>query len=181
MGYKSKTQEKNIAWFLPRPRPPFTYKGVMPLWGEEWLLELAGDLLGKSDFDLLNLFCGLCKQGYRVDINSEVKPDLIADAHSFVDQLPNEMMFDVILADPPYSNEEAKKLYGTGKLNYRKWTKECIRVLRPGGILIVYHKLMMPNPDPKLFEVVKRVFLGIRTWHLPRIAIYFKRNGDKDA
>lgn len=172
-GYKSKTQEKNIAWFLPRPKPD-RYKGGMPLYAEEWLIQLAKDILKRSDVDILNLFCGMDKIGFRIDINPAVKPDHVADAHTFAENW-NDSLFDIILADPPYSDEEAKELYGTGKLNYAKWSKQCDKVLRRGGLLIVYHKYIMPNPDPQNYEVVKRVFIGNRTRHLPRVAIYFRK------
>ena len=33
----------------------------------------------------------------------------------------------------------------------------------------------MPNPNPDKFEVVKRVFIGNRTYHLPRVAIFFRK------
>lgn len=175
MTYKSKTQEKNIAWFLPRPKPD-RYKGGMPLYAEEWLLDLARDILGKKDVKILNLFCGMNKQGLRIDINPNVNPDWVSDAHDFVEPLNlSDNYFDVILADPPYSDEESKELYGTGKLNYTKWTSQCDKVLRSGGLLIVYHKYVMPNPNPDKYEVVKRVFIGNRTYHLPRVAIYFKK------
>ena len=173
MGYKSEVQKKNIAWFLPRPKKD-RYKGGMPLWAEEWLLELAGDILGFSDWKkmrILNLFCGMNKYGYRIDLKEEVCPDLLTDAHSFSNKVKGK--FSVILADAPYSNEESKELYGTGKLNYKKWTNECDKKLEKGGILIVYHKYIMPNPNPEKYEVIKRVFIGNRTYHLPRVAIYF--------
>ena len=44
MTYKSETQNKNIAWFLPRPKKD-RYKGGMPLYCEEWLVHLAKDIL----------------------------------------------------------------------------------------------------------------------------------------
>ena len=54
--YKSLTQtEKNIAWFLPRPKKD-RYRGGKPLYCEEWLIELAKDILGKEP-NLLNLNC----------------------------------------------------------------------------------------------------------------------------
>lgn len=177
-GYKSITQGKNLGWFLPRPKPDH-YKGGMPLYAEEWLVELAKDILLKRgrEIDLLNLFCGMNKLGFRVDIKPEVKPDLLADAHEFSKKIYRsyDRKFDVILADPPYSTEEAKEIYGTPKLNYKKWTSECAKVLRRGGLLIVYHKFVMPNPDPEKFFVVKRVFIGNRAYHLPRVAIFFKK------
>jgi hypothetical protein len=171
MGYKSKTQEKNIAWFLPRPKPD-RYKGGMPLYAESWCLQLAKDILENQNAKILNLFCGMNVQGFRVDLNPEVKPDIIADAHTIGETLKNT--FDVIFADPPYSNEEAKDLYGTPKLNYKNWTASATKLLRPGGLLIVYHKYVMPNPNPELYSVIKRAFIGNRVYHVPRVAIYFQ-------
>ena len=155
----TETQNKNIAWFLPRPKKD-RYKGGMPLYCEEWLLRLANDIWvetnegkTKNDFcGILNLFCGMNTKGFRVDIKPEVEPDLICDAHELTKHLKSK--FDIILADPPYSNEEAKEIYGTPKLNYKVWTNEAEQLLNPGGILIVYHKYVMPNPNPDKFEVV---------------------------
>jgi len=174
VGYKSPTKtEKNIAWFLPRPKKD-KYRGGMPLYCEEWLLELARDILSKREISILNLFCGMNRYGLRVDILSEVEPHIVADAHEISKKVRTK--FDVILADPPYSTEESKKLYGTGALNYKKWTTECNKILNSGGLLIVYHKFVMPNPNPKKFTIEKRVFIGSRTYHLPRVAIYFRKN-----
>lgn len=175
MSYKSKKQEKNLAWYLPRPKKD-RYKGGMPLYCEEWLIELAKNILEQDKIRLLNLFCGMNKYGVRVDIKPEVRPDYVWDAHK-VSKCFKPMVehFDVILADPPYSDKESKEIYGTRKLNYKKWTSECEKLLRKGGLLIVYHKQLMPNPDPNKFEVVRRVFVGNRIYHLPRVAIYFRK------
>jgi 16S rRNA G966 N2-methylase RsmD len=185
-GYNSKTQtDKNLAWYLPRPKPDH-YKGGMPLYAEEWLMDLAATLLEKQRDDLciLNVFCGMNKYGYRVDLNPEVKPDLLCDIHKLGDceeriklDLGSTFMFDVVFADPPYSDEETDKLYSDKlpKLNYSKWTKECDKFLKPGGLLIVYHKQVPANPNPEKYSVVKRVFIGNRIWHLPRVAIYFQK------
>lgn len=173
MGYKSETQDKNIAWMLPRPKPDH-YKGGMPLYAEKWCLELARDILENKNAEIMNLFCGMNSEGFRVDIKSEVCPDLVCDAHEiskFIDK-----QFDIIFADPPYSDLEAKEIYGTPKLKYKLWTSECTKLLRPNGLLIVYHKYLMPNPDPTKYEVVKRVFIANRVRHLPRVAVYFQRH-----
>ena len=167
----TETQEKNIAWFLPRPKKD-RYKGGMPLYAEEWLIRLANEILG-FEGKLLNLFCGMNKYGFRVDIKPEVEPDLVCDAHELTNYHTEK--YDIILADPPYSTEEAKEIYGTPKLNYKKWTKEADQLLSPNGLLIVYHKYVMPNPNPNIFEVAKRVFIGNRTYHVPRVAIYFQK------
>jgi hypothetical protein len=73
-SYMTETQNKNIAWFLPRPKPD-RYKGGMPLYCEEWLIELAKEILQNENPDILNVFCGMNKIGTRIDINPEVKPD----------------------------------------------------------------------------------------------------------
>lgn len=172
--YKTKTQEKNIAWFLPRPKPD-RYKGGMPLYAEKWCLQLARDILADPNASVLNIFCGMNSEGFRVDLNSSVKPDLVCDAHKIDKCLQRK--FKIIFADPPYSTEEARDLYGMPKLSYKKWTAACEKLLEPGGLLIVYHKYVMPNPNPDKFEVAKRVFIGNRTYHLPRVAIYFRKKG----
>lgn len=175
-GYKAKTQtEKNLAWFLPRPKLDH-YKGGMPLYAEEWIIQLAKDILQQKEINLLNLFCGKNTLGYKIDIkpSPETNADMVYDAHE-ISSIPFKKQFDVILADPPYSTEEAKEIYGTPKLNYKKWTAECEKLLRPKGLLIVYHKYVMPNPNPDKFTVEKRVFIGNRPYHLPRVAIYFRK------
>ena len=165
--------EKNIAWFLPRPKPDH-YKGGMPLYCEEWLVALAHQILGVPSIELLNLFCGMNKLGVRFDIKSDVEPTILGDAHKLSTLVDRK--FDVILADPPYSNVEAKELYGTPPLKYKVWTSECDKILKDGGLLIVYHKNIPPNPNPNIYRVVKRVFIGNRVNHLPRVAIYFQKS-----
>jgi len=176
-GYNAKTQtDKNIAWFLPRPKPDH-YKGGMPLYCEDWLVALAKDILNmKHDPFTLNVFCGMNQRGYRVDMKKEVKPDLLCDIHKLSEYLqPVGPRFDLIIADPPYSTDEAKDIYGTPPLKYKTWTAECDKYLKCGGLFMVYHKFVMPNPNPEKYEVVKRVFIGNRTMHLPRVCIVFRK------
>jgi hypothetical protein len=175
MNWDPSIQEKNIAWYLPRPKPDH-YKGGMPLYAEEWLLDLARGIIKKPTARVLNLFCGMNKQGFRVDIKPEVKPDLVCDAH-VISKYVNDT-FDIILADPPYSNEESKEIYGTPNLEYKLWTKEATKVLNRGGLLIIYHKRIMGNPDPEIYKVVKRVFIGSRVNHPPRVAVFFLKKAE---
>ena len=176
LGCKGETQQKNIAWYLPRPKPDH-YKGGMPLYAEEWLIQLAKDILDNDKPDILQVFCGMNKYGFRVDIKQEVSPDLVADVHELSKHLDKK--FDLIIADPPYSDQEAKDLYGTPKLKYKIWTRECDLLLKDGGLLIIYHKFIIPNPNPEKYIVEKRVFIGSRTRHLPRVAIYFRKKEGK--
>jgi hypothetical protein len=170
--YDTDTQKKNLFWYLPRPKPDH-YKGGMPLHAERWCLQLARDILNKQDATILNLFCGMNQEGFRVDIKPDVNPDLVCDAHELTKHITQT--FDIIFADPPYSNEEAEEIYGTPKLNYSKWTSEATQLLNDRGLLVVYHKYVMPNPNPEIYVVAKRVAIANRTWHLPRVAIYFQK------
>jgi len=170
-------QDKNVAWFLPRPKRDH-YKGGMPLHCERWLINMAKKLLNTDNIKLLNVFCGMNTEGIRVDIKPEVKPDVLCDAHELTKHIKGK--FDVIIADPPYSNDECKQLYNINiPLKYTKWAAECAKLLRVGGLLIVYHKYVMPNPIPGMFVVAKRVFIGSRSYHTPRVAIYFKKQRNK--
>lgn len=180
-GYKAETQTgKNIAWFLPRPKPD-RYKGGMPLYCEDWLIDLAQDILKmKHTPYTLNAFCGMNKRGIRVDLNPDVKPDIVGDVHK-LSEISSSIIgpvgprFDLIIADPPYSTDEAKEIYGTPPLKYKQWTAECDKFLKAKGLLMVYHKYVMPNPNPEKYVVVKRVFIGNRTMHLPRVCIVFQK------
>lgn len=70
--------------------------------------------------------------GIRVDINMENRPDVVASA----DILPfPDAGFDLVLADPPYSAEDAKR-YGSRMIDRRKVLRECARVTTPGGYLV---------------------------------------------
>jgi hypothetical protein len=161
---------------LPRPKPDH-YKGGMPLYCEDWLIELAKDILGNPNPNILNVFCGMNKHGVRVDMNPDVNPDFIGNIHKLSEFLPHREDYNIILADPPYSDEETDRLYGKHlpRLNYSKWTKECDAYLRPGGLFIIYHKFMVPNPCPEKYVCVKRVTILNRVWHLPRVAMYFRK------
>ena len=173
-GYNAKTQtNKNLAWWLPRPNIN-KYRGGMPLYCEEWLIRLAKDILHIYNPKILNVFCGVCRYGFRVDINPEVKPDLLCDIHKLSKKLKDNL-FDVILADPPYSNKEAKEIYGTPKLKYKIWTNECDKLLKEGGLFIIYHSRFMPPPNKQKYFTVKRVFIGGIPNHAPRITIYYKK------
>ena len=74
-----------------------------------------------------------------------------------------------------FTKKEAKEIYNAPPLKYKIWTNECDKYLKPGGLLMIYHKYVMPNPNPEKYEVVKRVFIGNRTMHLPRVCIVFRK------
>lgn len=180
---KKLEQPDNIAVVLPRPKRD-RYKGGMPLHAEEIIIKEACKILGMKRAEILSVFCGMCKYGVRVDINPKVNPHYVGDVHKLSEFLP-EYKYDIILADPPYSNEEAEQLYGDfygskfPPLKYKKWVKECDKYLKEGGLLIIYHSLILPNPEKGKYRIVKRLFIAGGPWHSLRACIFYRKSGEK--
>ena len=77
--------------------------------------------------------------GVTVDIKREVKPRIIASGES----LPiRSDRFDFVFLDPPYSEAEAKEMYGTAYPNPFKLLKEAWRVTKDGGHVLFLHRLI---------------------------------------
>jgi SAM-dependent methyltransferase len=118
---------------------------------------------------VLHLCSGSVQTGVRVDIRPEKNPDIVADCRNV--PLPDES-FDWILADPPYSVEYAKNLYGTDD-NYPKpgeIVKEAMRLLRPGGLLGILHfqvpMIRKPAKIVNVYGVTTGSGYAIRAWTL---------------
>lgn len=120
------------AWNDERLDGSNTCQGSFPRGFIKWLKE-NGWHYGKV--------CHLCsgsvndKGSFKVDIRPEMKPDLVADACNT--GLPDNS-FDVVILDPPYSLDLAKKLYGTEKYfkGIDAFTKEASRITKKGGLII---------------------------------------------
>lgn len=166
-----KDKIENIAWCLPRPGK-VKYPGGFPLHAEIKILrEINCDPKKKKDIKILHPFGGKAEYGIRVDINSDVKPDYVGDAHN-LNMFANNT-FDVVFLDPPYNDEYSRKLYGTPRLKFEHYTKEAVRVLKEGGYLIMYHYLATPQIAETV--LIKRIFIETRPWHRPRIVhIHYK-------
>lgn len=87
--------------------------------------------------NVLHLFSGSVEKGMwkketLFDINGEMKPDVVGEA-SKLSSYFNEK-FDLILADPPYSNDDAEH-YGTPMISRNIVVKEACKLLEPGGYL----------------------------------------------
>jgi len=141
------------------------YPGGFPLHAELKLIRECGVDPKKDTINILHPFGGKAEYGIRVDMNPEVDPDYIGDAHNL--DMFEDGLFDIVFLDPPYSDEYSADLYGTGKLNFKKYTQEAVRVLREDGFLIMYHYIATPQIPGTI--MVKRVFIETRPWHRPRI------------
>lgn len=95
----------------------------------------AKDVLHAPSGQLDGLPCG----HVTLDIHNDDirKPMYVGDCGN----MPfNDESFDLILSDPPYSEEDSR-LYGCAKFPEKKFMLESRRVLRPGGYLgfLAYH------------------------------------------
>lgn len=123
---------------------------------------------------VLHLCSGSMLTGIRVDIRAEKNPDIVADCRDV--PLPDGSI-DWILADPPYSVEYAKNLYGTED-SYPKPSqivKESMRLLKPGGLLGLLHfqvpMIRKPAKIVNVYGVTTGSGYAIRAWTLMQKSI----------
>ncbi len=159
------------TWVLPRPRPD-AYVGSFPLHFERKLWRLLGE-----PEKVLHPFGGLCEIGDSVDLNETTAPTWVGDAHDL--HWIADDTYDLVVLDPPYSNEEAEVLYGTPKLRYGKFIAEAVRVCKPGGHVAIYHKVMKPRPEG--CRLVHRVVVLTRVNHSARICMIFRKMTPDEA
>jgi DNA modification methylase len=161
----------NEAWVLPRPRKT-KYKGGFPLHFEKKIIRRMG--LTPNDL-ILHPFGGAAEYGLRFDIRRETRPDIQCDAHF----LPvRDRALDGVILDPPYDDALAETLYDTAKLRplkYSQFVREAVRVLKPGGMLVVYHYVTTPRVDGT--DLIRRVFLETRAWHRLRSVKIHRKHG----
>ena len=153
-----------VIWWLPRPMRR-KYRGGFHKGFESRLIKL----LGKPQM-ILQPFSGLAQFGLRVDLLRDVKPDIVADCH----YLPfKNNVFDLVLADPPYTDESGKKRYGAPKLKFGLWTKECVRVTKVGGFVVCYHWYLFPRLCGTKWHTVISIITS--TFHKARIVSIFQK------
>ena len=84
--------------------------------------------------NVLHLFSGSLQAGPWKRLDSVESADIKGDAEELSRYVQVEE-FDLIVADPPYSVEDAEH-YGQPMVNRNKVVKECEIVLRKGGFLV---------------------------------------------
>ena len=150
-------------WYLPRPNGT-KYRGSFPLHFEKRLFRTYKPRL------ILQPFGGKSEYGIRLDINPEIKPDIVGDAH-FLPFADNS--FDFVLCDPPYSNDLSGKLYKTGPVKDGLYIKEAVRVCKLGGFLALYHWVMQPRPKGTRYDRIIVIITRIR--HHARFCCVFQK------
>ena len=110
--------------------------------------------------------------GLRVDINGELSPDVVCNAEELSEHVKNNH-YDLILADPPYTEEDALK-YGNPMVNRNRVVKECYKVLRPGGYLC-WMDMVLPMYSKKEFKRVGEISISRSTNHRVRAVFIFEK------
>lgn len=160
------------------------YYGAYPPSYLKRVYSLFPDIIPNTDKKLLHLFSGSidetnvqCKE-IRFDrkklIELEkitVKPDVVGNAEKLSNYFTEK--FDLILADPPYSEEDAKR-YGTSLISRNKVVKEAHKILKPNGFLVWLDQVL---PMYRKTEFAIRGAIGIvrSTNHRFRMMIMFQK------
>lgn len=150
-------------WFLPRPNGS-KYPGSFPLHFEKRLFQTYKPYL------ILQPFGGKSGYGIKMDINPQVAPDIVGNAHNL--PFPNNT-FDFVLCDPPYSADLSGRLYKTGPVKDSLYTREAVRVCKVGGYIGLYHWVMQPRPKGTRYDRV--VVIITRVGHHARFCCVFQK------
>lgn len=148
------------------PRPASKYPGCYPLHFEKHLK----DILETTNY--VHLFAGSAITGFRIDICPEIAPDLICDVHSI--PLADES-FDGAMADPPYTPKFAHDLYDTEYPKWSVWTKEMVRLVRPGRRIAVMQNYIVPRLHGCIVEEIIVILLRIKQY--PKIVTVQRKRG----
>ena len=143
---------------------------------------LAGiDKVLGHESDCLHLFSGTIKKSLTIDFNDKLKPSICADAAN----LPLKTnSIKRIYADPPYDENytqhytDLREHQPRTKPKYTAYAfvKECARVLKPGGYLIILHWLVYKSCYGLKFDQIIPVHNGPN--HRIRVATILKKPGD---
>lgn len=159
----------NLVWVLPRPRKDH-YPGGFPLYFERKLITL---LQLQNGAKVLHPFGGKAEYGIRVDVDPSTNPDILGNAENLPFQ---DNTFDLVICDPPYTEDLAKKIYRCPGPKFHKWTREAVRVCKEFGIICLYHWVMLPRLSGTALRL--RIVILQRTWGRPRVATILQKNTD---
>jgi len=139
-----------------------TLKLYEPQWSwknetEKWLIK---KFEGKT---ILNFPCGKSQIGFRVDINQDFKPDLIADLKNPLKYF-EAGSFDVVICDPPFS-----------MFNRQGWYNNLARIAKEDFLISTpYMRAYIRNFDLyKTYLSQQDANFYLRLW------LHFKRNTEE--
>lgn len=107
------------------------------------------------------------------DPKSALKGALQIDAEGLSNALDANLAPDLVLADPPYSAEDAEH-YGKALINKKKVINECWKILKPGGYL-VWMDQSYPMFKKTMWKIVGTIGIIRSTNHRVRMVFIFVR------
>jgi hypothetical protein len=119
----------------------------------------------------LHLFSGGITEGETVDCNPNLSPTYVDDAHTLENTPVGK--FDLILADPPYSVEDAEH-YQTSMVKRNTVLKTLGKKMSPGSHL-VWLDQVLPMYRKNQFKVEGYIGMVKSTNHRFRIVTIFRR------
>ena len=124
---------------------------------------------------VLHLFAGKVDTavfpGVTVDINPDLKPDIVDDAHTLT-KVPLED-FDLVLADPAYSVEDTEH-YGTPMVNRNLIVRTLGQRLRE-GCHVVWLDQVLPMYAKTIFSTQAHIGMVKSTNHRFRVVTIFSK------
>lgn len=160
-------QSKRLGWACGRPMGKG--KGTYP----NGYLRRADELMQIGpDTTVLHLFSGSIRgreNEHTMDIREDNDPSFVADAREEFPMPDNT--YDIVFSDPPYDLETSEgvkvdystKLWKTEFIRPYAWVEEAIRVLKPGGHLLVLHNLVYIQPKDATRVCVVSITCGPNT------------------
>lgn len=186
-SYPNMIADKN--WLLGNWSIGNTYSGS-GYWGaypRSYLKRIRSLFPEFSKEETLHLFSGSLSPGFKgsedniksfpgitFDGNSNLNPDVCGDA-SKLSSYFNKEQFGIVLADCPYSEEDANK-YGFCLINRQKVVKEAAKIIRPGGYLC-WMDMVLPMYSKLQFKRIGEIMITRSTNHRVRAVFIFQRVG----
>jgi hypothetical protein len=132
--------------------------------------------------EIIHLFSGSLPEGtkgLRVDVNKKLKPDIVWDAHQLSRCPALRKGVNLIIADPPYSIDDAKR-YGTAMIKRKNVLEECAKILRPGGWIVWLDQAMpMYSKDRLNIQLAGAIGIIRSTNHRFRVVTFFRKTEPK--
>jgi hypothetical protein len=148
------------------------YYGSYPPKFLERVMALFPDALPR---DTLHVFSGSLPKGpyVRLDINPALQPDVVGSVYDAATLFPRVPGFRLVVADPPYSQEDAMH-YNTQMIDRRRTTAALAAITAPGGHL-VWLDTVWPMHNKTQWLTVGRILVQRSTNHRARVVSIFER------
>lgn len=131
---------------------------------------------------VLHLFSGSVERdpanSVKFDIRDDVEADVVGDAHELNKHFDSNS-FDLIIADPPYTGEDAAK-YGVSLIKRHTVLKQCHEILKPGGHLVWLDQTMITYSKER-WNLIGMIGIAIGLNRRFRVCCIWEKRGREDT